>query len=129
MKKVLLISLFLIVSVFAFAQAKELKPQTTCPISDEKIDKKVFTDFQGQRAYFCCEKCKAKFVADPEKYMAKFEKEGVLLENVQKIDPVCGMKLGEKEIHVDYKGRRVYFCMDGCAKEFDKDPEKYLKKL
>jgi YHS domain-containing protein len=130
MKKVIFLSVLLMFVSFAlFAAAPELKPQTACPISGEKIDKKVYSDYQGQRVYLCCDKCKAKFEKDPEKYMAKFEQEGILLENVQKTDPVCGMAITDKKIYRDYKGRRVYFCSEDCAKTFDKDPKTSLDKL
>jgi YHS domain-containing protein len=130
MKKAIFLSLLLMFVSFAlFAALPELKPQTTCPISGEKIDKKAYADYEGQRVYFCCNGCKAKFEKDPEKFMEKFEKDGVLLENVQKADPVCGMALTEKKIYRDYKGRRVYFCSESCAKTFDKDQKAALDKL
>jgi YHS domain-containing protein len=46
--------------------------QTTCPVMDgNKIDKNVFVEYKGKKVYFCCADCKAKFEADPEKYIAK----------------------------------------------------------
>jgi YHS domain-containing protein len=42
--------------------------------------------------------------------------------------PVLGGNI-DKNISVDYQGKRVYFCCKGCDDEFKKDPEKYLKKL
>ena len=46
--------------------------QTMCPIMDgNKLDKNVFVEYKGKRVYFCCPDCKAKFEADPEKYIAK----------------------------------------------------------
>ncbi|SPF43024.1 YHS domain protein [Syntrophobacter sp. SbD1] len=42
--------------------------------------------------------------------------------------PVMGGKVDEK-IFADYKGQRVYFCCTGCLELFNKDPEKYLKKM
>ena len=42
--------------------------QTTCPIMGAPIDKNVFTEYQGQKVYFCCAGCVDKFKADPEKY-------------------------------------------------------------
>jgi YHS domain-containing protein len=30
---------------------------------------------------------------------------------------------------VDYEGQRVYFCCAACIEEFNKNPEKYLKKM
>ena len=35
----------------------------------------------------------------------------------------------DKNVYVDYKGKRIYFCCKGCDAEFEKDPEKYMKKL
>ena len=45
--------------------------QTTCPVSGDKIDKNVFVEYKGKKVYFCCADCKGKFLADPEKYLAK----------------------------------------------------------
>lgn len=46
--------------------------QTTCPVMDgNKIDKNVFVEYKGKKVYFCCPECKAKFEAEPEKYIAK----------------------------------------------------------
>jgi YHS domain-containing protein len=42
--------------------------------------------------------------------------------------PVMGGKI-DKNVHVDYKGKRVYFCCTMCPQTFLKDPETYIKKL
>jgi YHS domain-containing protein len=42
--------------------------------------------------------------------------------------PVLGGNV-TKQVYVDYKGKRIYFCCAGCEGEFNKDPEKYIKKL
>jgi YHS domain-containing protein len=44
---------------------------------------------------------------------------------------VSGEKLGEmgKPVVHDYKGREVKFCCKDCIKDFNKDPDKYIKKL
>jgi YHS domain-containing protein len=53
-------------------QAVEKIEQTTCPVMDgNAIDKNVFVEYKGKKVYFCCPDCKAKFEADPEKYIAK----------------------------------------------------------
>jgi YHS domain-containing protein len=49
-------------------------------------------------------------------------------EGTQVTCPVMGGKIN-KDLYVDYKGMRVYFCCAACPKEFNKDPEKYIKKL
>ncbi len=46
----------------------------------------------------------------------------------QTVCPVRGDKI-DKSVYADYQGKRIYFCCEGCDKDFKKDPEKYLKKL
>ncbi len=43
-------------------------------------------------------------------------------------DPVCGMDIDPVTAAgtSEYKGQTYYFCLVGCKKSFDKDPEKYL---
>lgn len=43
--------------------------QTTCPIMGHPIDTKAFTEYNGQKVYFCCSDCIAKFNKDPERYL------------------------------------------------------------
>jgi len=124
------------VGAVALARADQptVKPQTTCPISGQPIDKNVHVDYQGQRIYFCCPKCPAEFRKDPEKYFAQFQAEGVLLENIQTTCPVSDEKLGGggdmgPPVALAYKGRTVRFCCKMCIGTFEKDPAKYLAKL
>lgn len=42
--------------------------------------------------------------------------------------PVMGAKIDPK-VYSDYKGKRIYFCCAECKGQFEKDPEKYLKKM
>jgi YHS domain-containing protein len=35
----------------------------------------------------------------------------------------------DKNIFVEYKGKKVYFCCTDCKALFEKDPEKYISKL
>ena len=42
--------------------------------------------------------------------------------------PVMGGAIN-KELYADHKGQRVYFCCLGCPPEFEKNPEKYIKKM
>ncbi len=42
--------------------------------------------------------------------------------------PICEMAVSKSGAITEvYKGRTVYFCAEGCKKEFDANPEKYLK--
>ncbi len=44
-------------------------------------------------------------------------------------DPVCGMKLDERQIKESlvYNGRKYYFCSIGCRAEFQRHPDDYVK--
>ena len=45
--------------------------QTICPVMGGKIDKTVFTEYEGRKVYFCCPGCIAEFHKDPQKYLDK----------------------------------------------------------
>lgn len=47
----------------------------------------------------------------------------------QTVCPVMGDNPIDKNLFVDYQGKRVYFCCEYCVGEFKKSPEKYLAKL
>jgi len=47
---------------------------------------------------------------------------------MQKTCPVEGNPIN-KDVFVEYKGKKVYFCCADCKAAFDKDPEKYVAKL
>lgn len=58
------------------------KAQTACPVMGGKIDKKVYTDYNDKRVYFCCAGCIPQFKKDPGTYLKKLEAEGVVPEPV-----------------------------------------------
>ncbi len=87
---------------------KSPKPQTKCPVMGGKINKEIYTDYEGNRIYFCCHGCVEKFKADPDMYMKIMEEEGVMLDVDQEWTcsmhpqirqpkpgrcPLCGMDL------------------------------------
>ena len=76
MKKIIfsMISFLFLVSL-AFAA-----PQTKCPVRGDAIDKKVFTDYNGYRIYFCCSSCIHDFKKNPDKFIKKMKEEKIDLE-------------------------------------------------
>jgi len=44
-------------------------------------------------------------------------------------DPVCGMKVDEKEseFKTQFAGRKYFFCSDECRKEFESQPSEYVE--
>ena len=47
----------------------------------------------------------------------------------QTMCPVMNEMKIDKNVFVEYKGKKVYFCCPACKGEFEKDPEKYISKL
>jgi len=70
------ISLFLLIllgAMFAFDQPTRAETpemvQLMCPVlPDEKVDRDISVEYEGQTVYLCCQKCKRLFEASPEKY-------------------------------------------------------------
>ena len=53
------------------ANADEPLANAMCPVTpSEKVDPVIFTEYEGQRVYFCCQRCRRQFEASPEKYVA-----------------------------------------------------------
>ena len=47
----------------------------------------------------------------------------------QTMCPVMDGNKIDKNVFVEYKGKKVYFCCAQCKAAFEKEPEKYLAKL
>jgi len=45
-----------------------------CPVSGEAANKEFFSEYKGQKVFFCCKKAKEAFDKDPAKYEAKIHK-------------------------------------------------------
>lgn len=76
--------------------AKQLSPQTTCPVMGEHIDKSKYVDYNEKRIYVCCGGCLAEVKKNPEKYIKKLESMG---QGVEIIDD--GTKKESKDIKAD----------------------------
>ena len=98
--------------------------QEYCPVMGNKVNKEIYTDYNGKRVYFCCSGCIDTFKKDPEKYMEKMKEAGVTLESAP--CPVSG-KPSSQEVFTEYQGEKIYFCSSDCKEKFLKNPEKYLK--
>ncbi|MFD1985254.1 heavy metal translocating P-type ATPase [Mesorhizobium newzealandense] len=69
----------------------------------------------GHLYHFCSEGCRAKFVAEPEKFLTA-------------TDPVCGMTVDRATARhfFRHEGQGFYFCSAGCQAKFEAEPQKYL---
>ena len=78
MRKFLIIAALLMAATRAFAEGV---PQTTCPVmKGSPIHKSSYADVEGYRIYTCCGGCNRAIQADPGKYIAQLQAEGVGLE-------------------------------------------------
>ncbi|HLH05945.1 MAG TPA: heavy metal translocating P-type ATPase [Terriglobales bacterium] len=52
-----------------------------------------------------------------------------ILQGMAQKDPVCGMTVNPENsaAYLEHRGKKYYFCCQGCAAKFQSDPEKYLK--
>lgn len=111
------------------AQRKALEKlpriQVVCPLSGETINPKVFYEKDGQKVYFCCTRCRAKYAKDPAKYAAKL----AASYTYQTRCPVSGDKIDPASYTDLPTGQRVYFCCEDCKKPFMSKLEKYAPKL
>lgn len=52
---------------------------------------------------------------------------------LQSTCPIMGSPVDKKEAEEEgltreYKGKKYYFCCEGCPEKFDRDPESYIEK-
>lgn len=60
------------------------KVQTTCPVMGGKINRKYYADVKGKRIYVCCPGCVGTIKNDPDTYINKLKKNGVVPDSVPK---------------------------------------------
>ena len=78
MKKILVFAILMTVASLALAAGQ---PQTTCPVmKGSPVNKSLYVDANGYRIYVCCGMCQKTVQADPAKYIAQLQAEGVELE-------------------------------------------------
>lgn len=88
--------------------------KATCPVSGSSAKKEMTSKYRDKDAYFCCEKCKAAFDAEPAKYATKANLQLVQTKQFRQTNcPVSGSKVSkEQTIKVD--GVKVGFCCEKC---------------
>lgn len=119
----------ILAALVPLTQAKDLKPQTKCPVMGKAINKKAFIDVGGERFYVCCKGCTKKIAKDPAAARAKLAAAGEAPEIVQKKCAVMGGKIKSNQYAEVDGGKRVFVCCKGCIAKIKKDPAKYLAKV
>ena len=80
----------------------------------------------GLTHYFCSDRCADRFDAGGSlsgmEHGAPHERTGSGI-----VDPVCGMEADPATAPMrEHAGRRYFFCSEGCAEAFARDPNRYL---
>lgn len=109
--------------------AKELQPQSTCPITGKPVDKNLYADYEGHRIYFSAKDCAATFAEFPDRWLYEMYAKGQRPENIQTTCPVSGEALENHDTYVDVLNRRIYTCCAKCIEKVKADPAAYLDKL
>ncbi len=113
-------------------------PPMVCPVSAKKLGEMgepTNLIYKNRLVRFCCPDCKAKFLKDPSKYIAKIDAAVVAAQSKKYgaakcvvSDEAFGGEMGEPIGYV-IGNRLVPLCCDGCVKRLRKDPLKYLAML
>jgi YHS domain-containing protein len=76
--------------------------------------------------------CKKSEPAKPAMDMSKTKETAQQTAAAATEQTVCPVMAGnpiDKNVFVEYEGKKVYFCCEDCKATFSKDPEKYIKDL
>jgi len=106
---------------------KQIYPQSVqikCPIMGGIVNPEVFTEYKGQRIYYCCPGCDKKFKAEPAKYLKKMPE----ISTGQVHCPITGKSIVPK-YSTDLGGKKVYFCSEECGPKFKANLKKYMNTL
>jgi YHS domain-containing protein/uncharacterized membrane protein YraQ (UPF0718 family) len=107
------------------------------PICGMQVEKSLAPATTGTGArtiYFCSDRCRDRFIANPDRYATGDQRPITHHQQVrradmsQQIDPICGMTVDPESAAAtrDYAGKAYYFCSPGCAKAFDLKPESFV---
>jgi YHS domain-containing protein len=93
---------------------KEEKFTATCPVSGSSAKKDQTVAYKDKEVYFCCEKCKAAYEAEPAKFATKANFQ--LVQTKQFKQTACPLSGGKtnKEQSARIEGVKVAFCCDKC---------------
>ena len=103
-----------------------------CAMQVRIADAPAQTEHAGRTVHFCSDRCREKFVANPERYADKLGASDAMkhaghdahtehIDEETAIDPVCGMTVNRATAaaHREFNGRDFWFCNDSCAAQFD----------
>ncbi|RUV34401.1 heavy metal translocating P-type ATPase [Mesorhizobium sp. M7A.F.Ca.MR.148.00.0.0] len=99
----------------AVPTTKSVVRDPICGMTVDPVVGKPTTEHNGHPYHFCSQGCRAKFVAEPEKFLTA-------------TDPVCGMSVDRATARhfARHEGQGFYFCSAACQAKFEAEPQKHL---
>ncbi|RWQ18814.1 heavy metal translocating P-type ATPase [Mesorhizobium sp.] len=99
----------------AVPTTKSVVRDPVCGMTVDPVAGKPTTEHNGHPYHFCSQGCRAKFVAEPEKFLTA-------------TDPVCGMSVDRATARhfARHEGQGFHFCSAACQAKFEAEPQKYL---
>jgi YHS domain-containing protein len=93
-----------------------------CGMQVERAHPGATTQHDGHPVFFCSDRCRARFLEDPDRYSRASGTTGA--GQLGTTDPVCGMTVDPATAAATrvWAGRTYSFCSTGCAERFDVDP-------
>ena len=123
--------------VYAEEEKKVEYPVETCVVTGMKLGsmgEPYAHEHEGRTIYFCCAGCIGRFEANAEEMLKKLDRK--IIEQQQETYPldVCVVsdeKLGSHGtiVHVVHDNRLVRLCCQGCLADFERNPDRFIKKL
>jgi YHS domain-containing protein len=113
---------------------KTVEDQKVCPImtKDEVNADSPVVEYHGVPIRLCCDVCAKKFEENPEPYLNKEflpqlnDMEVPARKIKQMFCPVYKERvITDKDLSVEYKGKKVYLFNKAALKKWEKNPEKY----
>jgi len=91
--------------------------QTKCFCGQNLPNKDVFVEYQGQKIYFCCADCKAKFEQAPAEAMKNLEAAG------QKLEKAAGQATQEASKTAEGAGKKASEATQDASKKLPDAPK------
>jgi YHS domain-containing protein/uncharacterized membrane protein YraQ (UPF0718 family) len=108
-----------------FGSSSGLAKDPVCGMRVRTADAPARSSFDGQPFWFCSDRCRERFDADPARFASQPARSQETVDG--ETDPVCGMTVhpASAEHHRHHAGHDYDFCGKGCADAFDADPGRY----
>ncbi|MBI5684963.1 MAG: efflux RND transporter periplasmic adaptor subunit [Verrucomicrobia bacterium] len=114
-------------------------PVAKDPVCNMDVDESKATaasrssQHEGKSHFFCCDNCKQKFDKDPDHFLGSKAKVLAAIPKTSPAkDPICDMDVDiaqatAAKLVSQHEGKSYFFCADGCKKQFDRDPSRFME--